>query len=55
MPGPLLPAGAAIGKTILKKYGRRLLEKAKPLVEKSLKNLKLKIENLKEQKGLPIK
>jgi hypothetical protein len=35
MPGPLLPAGAAIGKTILKKYGRRLLEKAKLKKEES--------------------
>jgi hypothetical protein len=51
MPGPLLPAGAAIGKTILKKYGRRLLEKAKPLVEKSLKKFKIEDRKFKGAKG----
>jgi len=51
MPGPLLAAGTAIGKTVLKKYGRRLVEKAKPLVEKSLKKLKIEDRKFKGAEG----
>ena len=40
-----------IAKPILKKYGRKLIEKAKPLVEKSLKKYKLKDRNFKGASG----
>ena len=40
-----------IGKPILEKYGRRLLKKAKPLIEKSLKKFKVKDRNFKGAEG----
>ena len=39
MAAPLIAAGIAISKPIIKKYGRRLIKKAKPLIEKSLKKI----------------
>tara|TARA_R110000782_G_C14453300_1_gene372420 strand:- start:10 stop:432 length:423 start_codon:yes stop_codon:yes gene_type:complete len=51
MAGPLIPVGIAVGKPIIKKYGRRLLEKVKPLVEKSLKKYKVKDRVFKGAKG----
>jgi hypothetical protein len=51
MPNPLLVGTAAASKPILKKYGRKLVEKAKPLVEKSLKKYKLKDRNFKGASG----
>ena len=40
-----------IGKPILEKNGRRLLKKAKPLIEKSLKKFKVKDRNFKGAEG----
>ena len=40
-----------IGKPVLEKYGRRLLKKAKPLIEKSLKKFKVKDRNFKGAEG----
>ena len=40
-----------IGKPILEKYGRRLLKKSKPLIEKSLKKFKVKDRNFKGAEG----
>jgi len=51
MAAPLIAAGIAISKPIIKKYGRRLIKKAKPLIEKSLKKYKLKDRNFKGASG----
>ncbi len=51
MPNPLLVGTVAASKPILKKYGKKLVEKAKPLVEKSLKKYKLKDRNFKGASG----
>ena len=40
MAAPLIAAGIAISKPIIKKYGRRLIKKAKPLIEKGLEALR---------------
>ena len=40
-----------IGKPVLEKYGRRLLKKAKPLIEKSLQKFKVKDRNFKGAEG----
>ena len=55
MAAPLIAAGIAISKPIIKKYGRRLIKKAKPLIEKSLKKYKLKDRNFKGASGAPDK
>jgi hypothetical protein len=55
MAAPLIVGALAVGKPILKKYGRRLIKKAKPLIEKSLKKYKLKDRNFKGASGAPDK
>jgi hypothetical protein len=53
MPGPIIAGVGAVSSYYLKKYGKKLIKRAKPLVEESLKKYKLKNRNFKGASGAP--
>ena len=55
MAAHLIAEGIAISKPIIQKYSRKLIKRAKPLVEKSLQKYKLKNRNFKGASGAPDK